>query len=389
MKKLFLYPIYTLLLCVIVCACSDDLDIKQDYEFEVTHLPVQKTIKTNETVEIRLQFAREGNYEKAQYYIRYFQPDGKGELRLNNGTLLTPNDEFSLTGDNFYLYYTSKCDDQQSFEIYITDSFGKAQVLSFAFQHEKEPEPEPEIPVNYSFEFTTLPVVSRVLLNDMVEIRGTLSVSDERNDATYSIRYFQPSGSGRLLLGDIQMQPNELYDINKGDFRLYYVSDCEERQSIDIYVVDSSGRVVQKTFNFDNIPIEQEPEIDYSFVFETLPVPKAISIDETVEIRCIIKKADERNTTNYSIRYFQPDGKGELRFENGVQLMPNDLYSINISSFRLYYTSSSTVQQTIDIYIESSDGQVIQKTFIWQNEKIYEEGKTEDDTEAESEDIDE
>ncbi len=34
-KKPASYLIYTLLLAAIVCACSDDLDIKQSYEFKV------------------------------------------------------------------------------------------------------------------------------------------------------------------------------------------------------------------------------------------------------------------------------------------------------------------------------------------------------------------
>ena len=367
MKKVFLFPIYTLLLFAIASACNDNLDIKQDYAYEVTYLPVQKTIKTNETVEIRLKFAKEGNYDKAQYYIRYFQPDGKGELRIDDGRLLTPNDEFPITGNNFYLYYTSRCADQQSFDVYITDNFGKMKEMTFAFQHEKEPEPEPEIPVNYNFEFATLPVVSSVMFKDTVEIRGSLSIADERNDAIYSIRYFQPSGRGQLLFGDRLMQPNDLHDISIGDFRLYYVSDSEERQSIDIYIISSRGQIVQKTFSFENITVEQEPVIDYSFEFETLPIPKTIALDETIEIRCTIKKADARNMSSYSIRYFQPDGKGELKFENGIQLLPNDLYNIGSLSFRLYYTSRCTVQQTIDVYIESSDGQVIQKAFSLQN----------------------
>jgi hypothetical protein len=55
--------------------------------------------------------------------------------------------------------------------------------------------------------------------------------------------------------------------------------------------------------------------------------------------------------------------------DDGTVFLPNDLYPLNKTTFRLYYTSHSTDQQVIDVYIEDSFGQVVQKTFSWQNDK--------------------
>lgn len=49
-------------------------------------------------------------------------------------------------------------------------------------------------------------------------------------------------------------------------------------------------------------------------------------------------------------------------------LEPNDLYPLEKQVFRLYYTSRSTDQQVIDIYIQDNFGQIEQKTFSFQNE---------------------
>ena len=57
-----------------------------------------------------------------------------------------------------------------------------------------------------------------------------------------------------------------------------------------------------------------------------------------------------------------------MRLENGTVLLPNDLYPLEKERFRLYYKSLSTDQQTIDIYIVDSHGQMIQKTFSFNNE---------------------
>lgn len=44
--------------------------------------------------------------------------------------------------------------------------------------------------------------------------------------------------------------------------------------------------------------------------------------------------------------------------DNGTVFMPNDLYPLDKEMFRLCYTSASTDQQTINIYIIDSFGQM-------------------------------
>jgi len=117
--RLSLYFLYTLLLSAIVCACSDDLDIRQAYSFDLVTMPVQKKITEGETAEIRCQLVKEGNYQDVKFYIRMFQTDGIGELRTDDGTVFKPNDLYPLKKETFRLYYTSRCKDQQVIDVYI------------------------------------------------------------------------------------------------------------------------------------------------------------------------------------------------------------------------------------------------------------------------------
>jgi hypothetical protein len=71
-----------------------------------------------------------------RYFIRFFQVDGKGELRLDDGRLLTPNDLFPLTDETFRLYYTSRCTDQQNLDIFIESNQGQTVQKSFSFSNE-------------------------------------------------------------------------------------------------------------------------------------------------------------------------------------------------------------------------------------------------------------
>jgi hypothetical protein len=131
-----------MLVACIVCACKDSLDITQMYAFDLRTMPIPKKIIQGETVEIRCELFKDGNYKEARYCIRYFQADGIGDLRLDDGTLLTPNDLFPLTGDVFRLYYTSRCTDQQTIDIHIVDSFGQMVQKTFSFSNENQEKEE-------------------------------------------------------------------------------------------------------------------------------------------------------------------------------------------------------------------------------------------------------
>jgi len=125
-------------LLVIACACSDNLDIKRDYEFEVHHLPVQNKIKKGETAEIRLQLLREGRWDDAKYHMRYFQPQGKGELRTEGRMVFLPNNLYEIPKETFRLYYTSKSEDQQVIDLYFLSDSGQMVTLSFSFNNEND-----------------------------------------------------------------------------------------------------------------------------------------------------------------------------------------------------------------------------------------------------------
>ncbi|MDL2221064.1 DUF3872 domain-containing protein [Parabacteroides sp. OttesenSCG-928-N08] len=137
MKKFSAYFLYTLLLSAIVCACSDDLDINKVYAFDLVCMPVQKKIVQGEVAEIRCQIVKEGDYQDTKFFIRMFQTDGVGELRLDDGRVLLPNDLYPLKKETFRIYYTSLCADQQVIDVYIEDNHGQVVQKTFSFQNDK------------------------------------------------------------------------------------------------------------------------------------------------------------------------------------------------------------------------------------------------------------
>ena len=108
-------------------ACDDGLDVTQAYPFTVETMPVPKELAQGETAEIRCELVREGEFDGAVYTIRYFQYDGEGTLKLDNGLVFLPNDR-----------YFSECDESQSLTITVEDNFGNAFEWEVEFNNDSD-----------------------------------------------------------------------------------------------------------------------------------------------------------------------------------------------------------------------------------------------------------
>lgn len=124
-----------LLICSFTLLSCDtkELEIQHDFSFEVKVMPVPKDIAKGSTVEIRISIERDNSYTGAEYFIRYFQFDGKGSLQHYDDPRYLPNDLYPLKAEEFRLYYTSLSTVSQSFDVWISDNFGNEKQLSFQF----------------------------------------------------------------------------------------------------------------------------------------------------------------------------------------------------------------------------------------------------------------
>ncbi|MDR1501198.1 MAG: DUF3872 domain-containing protein [Prevotella sp.] len=143
MKRAFALIIWLAAIMLLALACSGDIDIKQDYEFKVTHLPVPKKIKKGKTIEIRCQLEQTGYYKDTGHVMRYFQAEGRGLLRMGNNEPFLPNDLYELKEDRFRLYYTSQSEEQAVIDIYFFSSDGNSFTLRFSFNNDNSEEEQP------------------------------------------------------------------------------------------------------------------------------------------------------------------------------------------------------------------------------------------------------
>lgn len=124
----------TIIPLLLLSSCDkDDLEIQKGFPFEVVAMPVADEISNGQTVEIRLDIQRTDHYMGTQYFIRYFQYEGQGVLRLYHQPAYLPNDLYPLPLEQFRLYYTSQSTVTQAFTIWVSDNFGNEKQLNFDF----------------------------------------------------------------------------------------------------------------------------------------------------------------------------------------------------------------------------------------------------------------
>ena len=64
------------------------MDIQQSYPFTVEVMPVQNKVTKGQTVEIRCELKKTGDFANTLYTSRYFQFEGEGTLKMDNGIII-------------------------------------------------------------------------------------------------------------------------------------------------------------------------------------------------------------------------------------------------------------------------------------------------------------
>ena len=90
---------------------------------------------SGQTVEIRCELKKTGDFANTLYTIRYFQFEGEGTLKMDNGITFLPNDRYLLENEKFRLYYTAAGEEAHNFIVVVEDNFKNSYELEFDFNN--------------------------------------------------------------------------------------------------------------------------------------------------------------------------------------------------------------------------------------------------------------
>ncbi len=101
--------------------------------------------------------------------------------------------------------------------------------------------------------------------------------------------------------------------------------------------------------------------------------PLSMTFAKTVEIRCELKKTGDFANTLYTIRYFQFEGEGTLKMDNGITFLPNDRYLLENEKFRLYYTAAGDEAHNFIVVVEDNFNNSYELEFDFNNRNVKDE----------------
>ena len=158
-------------------SCDDDMDIQQSYPFTVEVMPVPNKVVKGQTVEIRCELKKEGDFSGTLYTIRYFQFEGEGSLKMDNGITFLPNDRYLLENEKFRLYYTAAGDEAHNFIVVVEDNFSNSYELEIADGIERTR--KVALLFQFTADFHCLPLVEmmRVFMTMLCSLLTVCSVS--------------------------------------------------------------------------------------------------------------------------------------------------------------------------------------------------------------------
>lgn len=127
------------ILCLLCLSCNDELEIKQDYDFDVETEKYRSEISQDETVEFVFHLQRSGDYAQTYYFVSCFQREGSGTITDTYGNKLEMNKPYPVyTPETFKLRYTSTCADAQKIELTFSDNFDHRKELKIDLQNKRD-----------------------------------------------------------------------------------------------------------------------------------------------------------------------------------------------------------------------------------------------------------
>lgn len=125
--------------------CNDRIKVTQSYDFNIQTWPLPSQTEQGEEVEIRFTLRRDGAFAGCQYYFRWVQTEGTGDVYDGKDMFYTDRELYELavvhaldTTDpylyRFTLYYRSLTDDASSVRFIIEDNFGHSHDVVCEFR---------------------------------------------------------------------------------------------------------------------------------------------------------------------------------------------------------------------------------------------------------------
>lgn len=336
-------------ICMTGISCKKEKpEVKINYEFTVSKLPLEEIIQGKQSKEIGLKINRGQGYT-GKYYIQYSQASGNGLGTLTyNGSILKEGNKQEVSSDQVQLRYSAITENYHQLDFTIYNDLNKAQKVSVVFNADKKGESD------NIFEVINETTAKTVYLFGTAAIKFQLNRS-KVYQGKYFIRYSQAPnhGMGIVTYNGEELQKEVPYEIVNDAIQLRYTAQTENFHQLDFTIFDESG--VRKEFSI-LLNEDLRGNDDKAFTISNQTIEKTINADQTVPIKIKLTKG-KGYQGKYFIEYNQLKNNGigtvnyfELALEKGIK------YEISDENILLNYTATTENYHQLDFTISDDLG---------------------------------
>ncbi len=120
---------FSLLLLFTSCS-QEELDIKQNFDYEVIMQKYRTDVAVNKPVDLVFFIKNAGKYEEVKYSVNYFLRQGSGQLYDQKNQPLQDNIQYRMQGDTLQIRYTPTSQGDHTIEIEFSDNFGLSKEVT-------------------------------------------------------------------------------------------------------------------------------------------------------------------------------------------------------------------------------------------------------------------
>ncbi|WP_282133519.1 PKD domain-containing protein [Cellulophaga baltica] len=273
MKNLFKYIFGVLAILVIIIACTKEVGLYTEVEFEISETHVADGF-INTPLATSITVTPEELVEGYSYSYFYKINSGEGYYQNESGVTIAEGDKIGLNPLSASLNYIPTTIGDHSLTFTAEDTFGFQEQVTVSYVIS-------DVPVSW----TAAGPTGQVLLGSSQDITITLGSETTTTGVTYERNYSFTQGTGTITSSPSGANEtlNELISITPGTYTLMYVSTELGQTTLEFLLKDSNGQEILQTVSFEVVDeLSTEKEIT-SFIVNGVE-GTIVGTDITVEL---------------------------------------------------------------------------------------------------------
>ncbi|WP_025615215.1 PKD domain-containing protein [Cellulophaga baltica] len=273
MKNLFKYIFGVLAILVIIIACTKEVGLYTEVEFEISETHVADGF-INTPLATSITVTPEELVEGYSYSYFYKINSGEGYYQNESGVTIAEGDKIGLNPLSASLNYIPTTIGDHSLTFTAEDTFGFQEQVTVSYVIS-------DVPVSW----TATGPTGQVLLGSSQDITITLGSETTTTGVTYERNYSFTQGTGTITSSPSGANEtlNELISITPGTYTLMYVSTELGQTTIAFLLKDSNGQEILQTVSFEVVDeLSTEKEIT-SFIVNGVE-GTIVGTDITIEL---------------------------------------------------------------------------------------------------------